>query len=312
METKGIELTECNNCRFRAVVDGKEVTRRIEKSKTSFLLTGDDWFGCAVTPAELDNLLRGADLTVEDESTYISGFEIVPRDPETYKDWQVGDIIWDSHESGDNGRIIFRSGDFVAVDINGCLCYTCEELFDDGYRLILTDIEEQIIEEKKKAEWNPQDGDICFLKTNSSDEWIFIKSDEENISSTYACLLWRNNHLDMVSKYVTRRDLIKELRPATEEEKQRLFDALAKAGKRWNAEKKCVEDIPKLYEFKKGEPVLVRADEFHRWIIAAYTSKDELGFIANAGVSVIHWKYCIPYNERTMHLLGTTEDYKEE
>ncbi len=23
-------------------------------------------------------------------------------------------------------------------------------------------------------------------------------------------------------------------------------------------------------------------------------------------------KQCIPYNERTMHLLGTTEDYKEE
>lgn len=102
------------------------------------------------------------------------------------------------------------------------------------------------------------------------------------------------------------------IRPATDEEKQRLFDAMAKKGKRWNAEKKVVEDIPKPYEFKKGEPVLVRADEFHRWIIAAYTSKDELGFIANAGVSVIHWKYCLPYNEKTMHLLGTKEDYKEE
>ena len=33
MDTKGIELTECNNCRFRAVVDGKEVTGRIGKSK---------------------------------------------------------------------------------------------------------------------------------------------------------------------------------------------------------------------------------------------------------------------------------------
>lgn len=23
-------------------------------------------------------------------------------------------------------------------------------------------------------------------------------------------------------------------------------------------------------------------------------------------------EYCLPYNERTMHLLGTTEDYREE
>ena len=33
--------------------------------------------------------------------------------------------------------------------------------------------------------------------------------------------------------------------PATEAEKRRLFDALAKHGKRWNAEKKCIEDLPR-------------------------------------------------------------------
>lgn len=35
------------------------------------------------------------------------------------------------------------------------------------------------------------------------------------------------------------------MRPATEEEKQRLFDALSKEGKRWNAEEKRVEDLPR-------------------------------------------------------------------
>ena len=158
METKGIDLTQRNNCRFRAVVGGKEVTGRIEKSKTSFLLTGDDVFGCVVSYLELATLRGGTDLITDDGNFRISGFEIVPRDPETYKDWQVGDIIWDSHESGDNGMIIFRSGDFVAADIDGCKCYTCEELFDDGCRLVLTDIEQKIIEGKKKYE--PQAGDI--------------------------------------------------------------------------------------------------------------------------------------------------------
>ena len=38
---------------------------------------------------------------------------------------------------------------------------------------------------------------------------------------------------------------ISDLRPATEAEKQRLFDALAKEGKRWNAEKKRIEDLPR-------------------------------------------------------------------
>lgn len=36
-----------------------------------------------------------------------------------------------------------------------------------------------------------------------------------------------------------------EIASATEAEKQRLFDALAKEGKRWNAEKKCIEDLPR-------------------------------------------------------------------
>lgn len=36
-----------------------------------------------------------------------------------------------------------------------------------------------------------------------------------------------------------------DYRPATEAEKQRLFDALAKQGKRWNAEKKQIEDLPR-------------------------------------------------------------------
>lgn len=36
-----------------------------------------------------------------------------------------------------------------------------------------------------------------------------------------------------------------DYRPATEAEKQSLFDALAKQGKRWNAEKKCIEDLPR-------------------------------------------------------------------
>lgn len=36
-----------------------------------------------------------------------------------------------------------------------------------------------------------------------------------------------------------------DYRPATEADKRRLFDALAKQGKRWNAEKKCIEDLPR-------------------------------------------------------------------
>ncbi len=47
-------------------------------------------------------------------------------------------------------------------------------------------------------------------------------------------------------------------RYATEEEKQILIDAMRKGGKRWNEEKKCIEDIPKR-KFQKGDKVRIKA-----------------------------------------------------
>lgn len=48
-------------------------------------------------------------------------------------------------------------------------------------------------------------------------------------------------------------------RHATTEEKQRMIEALAERDKRWNAEKKCVEDISKR-KFKAGDKVRIKND----------------------------------------------------
>lgn len=304
MEMKDIDLTQCINCRFRAVVDRKEVTGRIEKSKRGFLLTGDEWFGCVITYLELATLRGGTDLITDDGNFRISGFEIVPRDPETYKDWQVGDTI----EYSDNystGRIIFRGGDFVAADIEGtCNCYTCDELFDEGYRLVLTDIEQKIIEERKKAEWKPQDGDIIAFGYKAIG--IFRNFEQSRFHSDYVTLSVDNLSFNKGGW------IFDGLRPATEEEKQRLYNAMAKKGKRWNAEKKVVEDIPKPHEFRKGEPVLARDYDNELWALYAYHKQAGNKYIVKRCFKTVLQSRCIPYNERTMHLLGTTEDYKEE
>ena len=88
-----------------------------------------------------------------------------------------------------------------------------------------------------------------------------------------------------------------------------LMDALEKGVK---VEK--VEDIPKPYEFKKGEPVLVR-DNGCVWKIGVFTKMRadyfQYGAMTN-GLDECGYRFCIPYNESTMHLLGTAEDYKEE
>ena len=49
-----------------------------------------------------------------------------------------------------------------------------------------------------------------------------------------------------------------DFRLATESEKKELIDALAEVGKRWNEEKKCIDDIPKR-KFKVGDRVVLKS-----------------------------------------------------
>lgn len=106
---------------------------------------------------------------------------------------------------------------------------------------IKVDGEKVTTEFETKEKWTPKDGDfIAFgIDLNDLAVGIFHRFSTLETHEDYATIsehrisfnegLWVTNNL----------------RPATEEEKQRLFDALAKEGKRWNAEKKRVEDLPR-------------------------------------------------------------------
>lgn len=101
----------------------------------------------------------------------------------------------------------------------------------------------------------------------------------------------------------------RNIRPATDSEKQQLFDALAKKNKAWDAEKKQIVGLPKKCELKPFDKVLVRDRDDERWEIEffGYYDEDEQNYVVLAG---IRWNYCIPYNDSTKHLLGTTEEWK--
>ena len=94
------------------------------------------------------------------------------------------------------------------------------------------------------------------------------------------------------------------IRLATEEEKQRLFDALAKEGKRWNAEKKCIEELPrKTSVFKPFDKVLVRDGDIDTWGADIFLEYSNLEFQFRCFRCV--WRQCIPY-EGNESLLGTS------
>lgn len=99
-------------------------------------------------------------------------------------------------------------------------------------------------------------------------------------------------------------------RLASEEENQQLFDALAKEGKRWNPDTKLFEDLPKKCEFKPMDWCLMK-DSTKYWELCqfAYTRKVHGTTIYSAVGGLIYYK-CIPYNDQTKHLLGTTDEWK--
>ena len=87
---------------------------------------------------------------------------------------------------------------------------------------------------KKAKKYEPKDGDFISFGTGL----ISIFKNTEKY--------WFNNYATLCGDCLT---LFKEgwvgenIRPATEEEKKLLIDKLSEVGKRWNEEKKCLENV---------------------------------------------------------------------
>lgn len=94
---------------------------------------------------------------------------------------------------------------------------------------------------------------------------------------------------------------------ATDSEKQQLFEALAKEGKHWDAEKKQIVDLKPKVELNPFDKVLSRRCSEDYWVLNFYSHKTDYYHICIDGSSNL---YCIPYNEETAHLLGTTDEWK--
>lgn len=106
----------------------------------------------------------------------------------------------------------------------------------------------------------------------------------------------------------------KHIQPITETQQIILFDALAKKGKAWDAEKKQIVDLKPKCELKPFDKVLCRNSKDDTWeadFFARLTRK-EIDYTQSGKYLCVGdlWMYCIPYNEETAHLLGTTDDWE--
>lgn len=167
--------------------------------------------------------------------------------------------------------------------------------------------------EVEKAQPEFKDGDIITFKDRII--IIYNTSIEKSPIRTeiyyHACL--KGGELT-VNEYLMSCGFGEGWYSSTEEEKHQLFDALAKEGKQWDSEKKMIVGLKPKVEFKPFDKVLCRNSKDDTWeadFFARLTRK-EIDYTQSGKYLCVGdlWMYCIPYNEETAHLLGTTDEWK--
>ena len=99
----------------------------------------------------------------------------------------------------------------------------------------------------------------------------------------------------------------KQIQPITETQQIILFDALARENKAWDAEKIQIVDLKPKVKLKPFDKVIVRCSKADKWSIDFFSYKVSNGYICTGDA---WFGYCLPYNDETAHLLGTTDDWE--
>lgn len=147
-----------------------------------------------------------------------------------------------------------------------------------------------------------KDGDVVTIMPHIGDKLIYLFKAEDD--EKYYGHVFLDGNIAIVNEDSYCQKDFCTARTSTEEEKQQLFEALAKKGKAWDSEKKQVVDLKPNVELKPFDRVLVRNCKSENWRANSFGYIDKDGFYCCVWAN---WAYCIPYigNES---LLGTTKD----
>ena len=157
-----------------------------------------------------------------------------------------------------------------------------------------------------------KDGDIVVYKCEIEDvpDVIFIFRGIDQLTPYYSYYASLDSDGFLSYKLGAFGIYNRELRLATEEEKQQLFDALAKEGKAWDAKKKQVVDLKPKVRFKPFDKVVAYCEIANEWscdIFSHYAKNYEDKEVITCLGGGTYYK-ALPYNEETAKLLGTTKD----
>lgn len=163
-----------------------------------------------------------------------------------------------------------------------------------------------------------KDGDVVVTDAVPSlcySKCIFILKGDLNTGESCAnsYIFYNINNNDFCFDVLDTEIRDRNIHLATEEEKQHLFDALAKKGKTWDAEKKQIVDLKPKYEFKPMDLCLMKyIGKYNNrgWELCQYaytehrvsSSGEQRDFYHAVGGEI--YAECIPYKGNE-YLLGT-------
>jgi hypothetical protein len=101
----------------------------------------------------------------------------------------------------------------------------------------------------------------------------------------------------------------KQIQPIADTQQIILFDALARENKAWDVEKKQIVDLKPKVELKPFDKVIVRCSKADKWSIDFFSYKVSNGYICTGDA---WFGYCLPYNEETAKLVGTTNNVEDQ
>lgn len=244
--------------------------------------------------------------------------------------WKKGDVLANgegdycvfkefAHSSYQTSKAVFVKHNKESIQSYSCLLdtkdwhkasYSCTATYINTIEKELSGKLNMETLEIEKAQPEFKDGDILFVKCKGS-AFIEIFNYFKNNGDLYdhVSLDTTTHELDISGEYKIFKENIIEIRLATEEEKKQFFSALEKEGKRWDSDKKAIVDLKPKVELKPFDKVLVRDFGSQAWQVSLFGYKDSDFYYCCNGCGC-GWNQCIPYNEETAHLLGTTGEWK--
>lgn len=176
------DVTKCNNLNFR-LNDGTTGFMKVTpKGDCCFYLHDLIWDADAMM--QKPRFWKGVESAAFNSFVEDSELQIVPRDPETYTEWKVGDKVISNTGNNVNTIIAVLGKAIVLVRDDGAPItgLTTADSLTKYDKLILTDYEQELLAEQEKEKCPFKKGDRVLVRDYDDEKWharIFDNYDKE-------------------------------------------------------------------------------------------------------------------------------------